>query len=579
MGQRVRWIWYTDVFSGVSFSKVFTNPSGFSTSASPSVDMTRLLTIFAAMIARAVQDGQNWFFKAWALGLSCWVIAVGSVFGSGIQYYPSPLTGGLGPVVDLQGIWKDENGNRHIVPFNHFDREEMHMQRTFDLPGYDQLQDTLYLYLEAVAWSSEIYLNDKLLAVTEDPFEEHLLPLKKQWLKPLGNVLTIHLYTKGLTFPWYPERFVGIFRQALILQASSISFAVRFPELVPSAKKAALVAAYEPSNQYLNDTAIIQRLASGLFAYPYADPLAFPFRPSNRAQAIVAAKGWKVLSNLQMADSLAAYNAYPYASKADHKNLQFWRDEKLIPTSHYGHYQSQEAINSPVLNPPDRVSLVIFLLIPVLCMLSLKLIAPRAYGSLGEYVTKTKIYLELIADNKFLKVEQRWLMNALRMIVTAVTVALFLYYVELSESWSMLNIFATHSILYRTLSSNMQPLWQLFLEAFALVAILNLLKYFIFNTIGTVFRVFNLSSSIQNLDVFASFPLNLVPYIPASFIFFLEPVPGAIVLRVWGLLFLLYGARRVWLLYGGLSRLYQVSGSLKFLYICTLEILPWVILI
>ncbi|HEX2900008.1 MAG TPA: DUF4271 domain-containing protein, partial [Bacteroidia bacterium] len=194
-------------------------------------------------------------------------------------------------------------------------------------------------------------------------------------------------------------------------------------------------------------------------------------------------------------------------------------------------------------------------------------------------ITKTKIYLELIADNKFLKIEQRWLMNLLRMIVTSVTVALFLYYVELAESWSMLNLFTTHSIVYRTLAGAAQPLWQLFLEVFALVVFLNLFKYFIFNSIGTVFRVFNLSASIQNLDVFASFPLNLIPYLPASFIFFLDPGPGGIVLRIWGLLFILYGARRISLLYGGLNRLYQISGSLKILYICTLEILPWLILI
>lgn len=501
------------------------------------------------------------------------------LLANGLRYFPSPLTSGLGAVMDLQGIWFDAHGNRHLVPFNLFDRDEMELKRNFDLPAYDQLQDTLYLYLEAVAWSSEIFLNERLLAVTEDPFEEHLLPLKKEWLKPGGNLLVIRLSTQGLVFPWYPDRFLGIFRQALILQADDEPFTVRFSETVAKASKAALLAAWEPGRQYLNDTMIVRQLGAGLFAYPYPDPVTFPFRPSNRAQAILAELGWKVLPNPAAADSLAAYNAYPYAQEADHKHLLFWRDGMLRPTSRYDHYQSQASITHPTLLPPDRTALLIFLLVPVLCMVSLKLIAPRAYGSLGEYVTKTKIYLELIADNKFLKAEQRWLMNLLRMVVTAVTVALFLYYVELSGSRAMLNIFATHSLLFRALQGGTVPLWQLFVEALVLVAGLNLMKYFLFNTIGTVFRVFNLSASIQNLDVFASFPLNLVPYLPASFIFFLEPAVGEIVLRVWGLLFLLYGSRRVVLLYNGLSRLYQVSGSLKILYICTLEILPWMVLI
>ncbi|MFN8394657.1 MAG: DUF4271 domain-containing protein [Bacteroidia bacterium] len=512
--------------------------------------------------------------------LLCLVLGLGAkVRASGLRYYPSPLTDGLGAVVDLKGIWFDENNYRHIVPFNKFDRDEMALRREFDLPEYNALQDTLYLYLEAVAWSSEIFLNDKLLAVTEDPFKEHLLPIQKSWLKPTGNVLRVRMTTHGLSFPWYPEPFIGIFRQALILQADRQTERVSFPKQVTTARRAAMIASWQPGPQYLDDTTIILKLTSGLFAYPYQDPLAFPFRPSNHAQAIIAAQGWQMLSNPGAADSLAVYNSYPYASATDHKLLRFWRDSQMRPTSNYGHFQTQTAIVSPKLTPPDRTSLVIFLLLPVICMLLLKVAAPKAYGSLGEYITKTKIYLELIADNKFLKGEQRWLMNILRIIVTSVTVSLLLYYVELSESWRMVNIFSTKGLIYRYLAPEDVPLWEIFLVVFGLVAGLNLAKYFLINSIGTVFRLFNLNSSIQNLDVFAAFPLNLAPYIPASFIFFLEPGAGSIVLTIWGFLFVLYGVRRVALLYAGLSRLYAISGSLKILYICTLEILPWLILV
>lgn len=512
--------------------------------------------------------------------LLCLVLGLaGRVRASGLRYYPSPLTDGLGAVVDLKGIWFDENNYRHIVPFNSFDRDEMALRRDFDLPDFAGLQDTLYLYLEAVAWTSEIFLNNRLLAVTEDPFKEHLLPIQKSWLQPTGNVLKVRMTTKGLSFPWYPEPFIGIFRQALILQADRQVERVSFPKQVTSTRRAAMIASWQPGRQYLDDTTIILKLTAGLFAYPYQDPLVFPFRPSNHAQAIIASQGWQVLGNPSAADSLAIYNSYPYASATDHKILRFWRDAEMRPTSNYGHFQSQLAIVSPKLRAPDRTYLVVFLLLPVICMLLLKVVAPRAYGNLGEYVTKTKIYLELIADSKFLKGEQRWLMNVLRMVVTSVTVSLLLYYVELSESWRMVNLFSTKSLIYRYLAPHDVPLWEIFLVVFGLVVGLNLAKYFMINSIGTVFRLFNLNSSIQNLDVFAAFPLNLVPYLPASFIFFLEPQAGSIVLTVWGILFVLYGVRRVALLYAGLSRLYAISGSLKILYICTLEILPWLILV
>lgn len=516
-----------------------------------------------------------------AIMVACSIFLAPSLQGqhSKSTYYPSPLTGGLRPVLDLQGIWRDDLGHRLSVPFNYFDRAEMNLTRTFDLPTIDALQDTLYLYAEAVAWSSEISLNGRLLAVTDDPFAEHLLPLDKNWLLPTGNSLQIHLSTKGLSFPWYPKRFIGIFRQILLLEVDSLPRFPKFPAIVAHASKGALLAAWSPEMQYLDDSTVMNELSSGLFSFPDRVPLAFPYRPSNMAMSIFAKYGWQVLASPDGADSLAAYNAFPFSTEAEHKNPHFWRDNAMRPTAFYRQYQSKAAMGDPELHQPNKTSLLLFLLIPVFCMLLLKVAAPKAYGSLGEYLTKTKIYLELISDNKFLKVEQRWLMNSLRMVLTAVTVTLFLYYVQLSESWRFLNVFSSHSMLYKALYGTEMPLWEIFLWAFLVTATVNLVKYFIINSIGGVFRVFSLGPSIQNLDVFCAFPLNLVPFLPATFIFFLDAGTGGIILRIWAILFLLYGARRVWLMYSGLSKLYQISGSLKFLYICTLEILPWVIII
>ncbi len=521
--------------------------------------------------------------KFLSLGLAgiAWLLGFGTSWSqqAPISYYPSPLTGGLRPVMNLQGIWFDENGNRHVVPFNYFDRDEMELTRKFDLHNYEQLQDTIFLYCESVAWSSEILLNGKLLAVTDDPFAEHLLPLQKSWLQPSANVLTIRLSTAGLSFPWYPRRFLGVFRQLLLLEVDSLPSFPKFPITVAAAQKAALLAAWSPEDQYLRDDLIIRELASGLFSFPDRIPIALPFRPSNQSMAILGALGWPVLASPDAADSLAAYNAFLFSTEAEHKNLHFWRDVELRPTAAYRHYQGMIDVERTEFNQPNRAILVLFLLLPVICMLLIKLLVPRSYGSLGEYLTKTKIYLELIADNKFLKVEQRWLMNAMRMILTSVTFGLFLYYVQLSESWKILNFFGSHSVLYRALHGSALPLWEIFLWALAIIFALNLLKYILINGVGTIFRVYTLGPSIQNLDVFAAFPSNLVPFLPATFIFFLEPTAGSIVLRVWAILFVLYGARRVWVLYSGLGKLYQISGSLKFLYICTLEILPWIILI
>ena len=495
------------------------------------------------------------------------------------HFYPSPLTAGLSEVIDLQGVWEDEVGYKHIVPLNYFDREHLFLAKTFDIPSFDALQDTVYLYVEAVAWSSEIFLNGYLLKVTEDPFAEHLLPIRKQLLNPKSNRLTIEMSTKGAAFRWYPARFVGIFRQISLLQADSLSLSPRFPEVLKSAPRAGMVAAWSSKNGYLSDSIPIQASTEGLFSFPFATPIVFPFRPSNQSLHWLAKKGFKTVSTASAVDSLAAYNYYPFAGELGNWNLGFWRDENMRPRADYGTFQGLNMLGKPPIKPVDRTALLIFLLVPVLSLLIIKIVAPRAYGNMAEYVTKTNIYLELVANNKFLKAEQRWLMNIVRMILTASAVALFLYYVELSGNKHILNFFSGQSILGSVLATEDLSLYELLLKTLGIIVGLNMIKYVFLNGIGRIFRAYNMSSAVQNLDVFGSYPLNILPLVPASFIFFLDSEIGWVIMYIWLGLFVLYSCRRVYLVYAGLGRLFSISVSLKILYICTLEILPWILLI
>jgi hypothetical protein len=119
----------------------------------------------------------------------------------------------------------------------------------------------------------------------------------------------------------------------------------------------------------------------------------------------------------------------------------------------------------------------------------------------------------------------------------------------------------------------------LFLQVFAVVGGLSILKYFLLGFIATVYRVHSFSPTIQNLDIYASFPLNLLPVVPGAAIFFMNAEQGAILLVVWYCLMAIHWLRRIYLMSFGLSRLFPLSLSLKILYICTLEISPWIFLL
>ncbi|MEM6269051.1 MAG: hypothetical protein AAF998_06405 [Bacteroidota bacterium] len=494
-------------------------------------------------------------------------------------FTPSDLTRGLSPVLDLTGEWIDLDQGRIQVPFCDAESGRRDLGRNFDLQDYAALPDTLYLYFGGVAWTAELRLNDALLKVTEDPFREQLIPLQKALLRPRGNRITAVLRQEGPERRFAPRHFVGIFRDVWLL---AIDPAVPPPvrlQFVDQASRAVVIAPWTAERGFLADTVALHRSLEGLFAYPYDAAIYLPFAPSARGREILAESGRAVLTDLSGADSVCFYNAYPIGANVGDFSRRFWRDTAGRPTAIYGTYLEPSVLEMQQIRPPDKLALLILLLIPVALLLLLKLVLPRVYGTLPEYLTKTKIYLELIAGAKFLKDEQRLLMNGMRMIMLAVMVSLYLYYVGLFGTWDKLNLLSDESFLYHYFSGSSPSLYEIFLKSLLVVFGLNFVKYIFLNLTGGIFRVLGFSSMVQNLDIFSAFPLNLLPLAPAAVIFFVDIRAGTVLLLVWNIVILIYLFRRLVLIYGGLTKLFQFSTGLKFLYICSLEIAPWVFLI
>lgn len=496
-----------------------------------------------------------------------------------VAFYRSEVTNGLAPVLDLRGRWLDVDEGSITVPFCDQETDRRDLGRVFDLPGYDSLPEKLYLYFEGLSWSAEVRLNGSLMGVTEDPFSEYLFPLNKEWLRPSGNQLEVVLRRTGPSKPLFPNRFLGIYRQVFILGPDSLNRTARVTRKTVTAKRAVVIAPWTTANGIVHDSLAIGPALNGIFAYPDPDPVYFPFRPSAQSMEIAAQLGVTVLLDISGADSICFYNNYPVSPEAGAFFGRFWRDDKNRPTEVYGKYFDVDSLQSRDLDVPDKIALLILLIVPVLMMLLLKLVAPRIYSTFPEYLTKTKIYLELIAGAKFLKDQQRWAMNLMRMTFTSVFVSLYIYYVSLSGDWSHLNILSSGSFLYQYFEGSSPSLYQIFLQVMGVVVGFNLFKYFMLNLSGSIFRVFGFSATLQNLDIFASFPLNLLPIVPGAVIFFLEADTGNILLHVWHALILIYFLRRLLLVFNGLTKLFQFSTGIKILYICSLELAPWIFLI
>jgi|GEM_PF-2243649 len=497
----------------------------------------------------------------------------------GNDFVPSALTSGMKSVVNLHGDWKTAEGLNKTVPFVEADLSQLEISCQFDISLSEYQTDACYLYFEALAWSAEIYLNGRLLKVTEDPFAEQLLPLNKKWLKATGNEVRVVLDRSGSTRPLYPEPFIGIHRQAHVLVTDVGAEIVSPPQYLLFASKAILLAPWSEITGFGNDLAVVKQYTSGIFAMPSDLPIVLAFRPSNAAMQWLSGQGRQLVYIPETVDSIGFYNAYPIGGGGRVLHPDFWRDTQLKPMKGYGSFQQWEALKAPRVEGGNRVALLSLMLIPILGLLVIRLGLPRVYETLPEYLSKTKIYLELIGNNKFLKSGQKLLMGLIRILITTTTLTLYIYYLSESGSLDRLNLLSEKSIPYQFFRTGNASAPAIFGVVFLIILLSNGLKYAFLNLAGGIYRVGGLASSVQALDVFASFPLNLLSLLPLTFMFFTEPEIGTVLLYVWYGLFLVYMARRVVLIYAGISRLYSFSASLKFLYICILEILPWFLLL
>lgn len=499
--------------------------------------------------------------------------------GKGSGLVPSALTSGLKSVEDLQGNWFGPDGKVTAVPFVDEQLSQLDLFYRFDLPLEGYQEEQFYLYFEAVAWSAEVYLNGFLLKVTKDPFAEQLLPLERKWLLSQGNKVRVVMNSKGKERALYPQPFLGIHRQAHILVTDVEAEIVPEPEYSMLARKAMLLAPWSEEGGYQDDLSTVKRCAKGIFAMPSDLPICLAFRPSNASMQWLVASKRTLVFVPEGIDSLGFYNSYPIGGGARVLHPEFWRDNTFRPKGGYGKFQSWDELKAPRTGKDNRVALLSLMLVPILGLLVIRLGLPRVYETLPEYLGKTKIYLELIGNNKFLKSGQKLLMGLIRLLITTTALTLYVYFLSESGSLDRLNILSENSIPYQFFQEGSSSAFEIFGVIFLVILLCNGLKYVLLDLAGGIYRIGGLASSIQALDVFASFPLNLLSILPLAFLFFTEPEIATVMLWVWYGLFLVYMVRRVILIYAGISRLYSFSASLKFLYICTLEILPWLLLL
>lgn len=486
-------------------------------------------------------------------------------------------------VLGLSGAWLSEDDKLQYVPFQLNTERVRTFRRLFRVQEFGSRSDTMFIRFEGVAWKAEIRLNGRLLKVSEDPFRDFILPVPLEWLKPVDNELIVKMFPSGQSHESKAAFFSGIFRPVWLLERSSrgVTTDARGSFQNGGPREILIFPAWNPETGFLDPDDHYRSIPDS-FAQAGVSHLLFPLALSMPVRRVFAHGPKRFsLSNLPLKSGtlFALWQAYPIQRGLRSLNEFAWHDLSGKRTDFYGKYAEFRYSSSNIVETPDQLALAMLLAGIVLFLLLFKLFNSRIYGVLFEFISKPKIYLELIANGKFLRPIEAFALTLFRLFALATTATLFFYFLQLSNQTNFLNIFSSNSLLHQFLKGGDQEFGILFLMVLGFVVGLSLLKYLLISVLERVYKLPSFAGYIPSLDFFASFPANLFAIIPLSLLFFSDGDYQVAILVVFIVLLMSSLSRRLITLYWSLSNLMSFSRSMKILYICGLEILPWVFLL
>ena len=449
---------------------------------------------------------------------------------------------------------------------------QLELSHAFCVP--DSLEgDTLYFYLEGVAWMAELILDSAYLGAQSRPFGAWVIPVPRSLLPP-GT--THHLVLRleiGPSFDWHPTPFLGMSQAPYLLEKDQLApFQRAGMPLAQEADTVAIVAPFYRSSGFVFD---YQEAALNLLPVHKQglQKVFFPFPADHRLQRMCRELGFEEVKVLSDTQCICLINAYPYESRHFFTQERFWIDDQAYRTSSYGdafHLGNKARLEAPGLG------LVFMILFPLLSTFLIKLFNPGFFQDQRAILFNPKLNLggaiDLTASNTGLL----GILILLKSLNLAIFLSLVIYYVLRENQWEQLNLLRDWSLLNQWFYGS-ENLWQIFQRSLLLVVLWFVLKNLLLSWVGWIYRVKNLVAGLMSLEVVAAFPLILFLGIPIALILFIPSIWGGWMIVMMLLLLSAYLLRKIYVFYIGLERLFTFSTAVKFLYICALNLMPYVI--
>ncbi len=459
------------------------------------------------------------------------------------------------------------------VPFTTDAQGELHLENTFYLDSLPD--DSLYLYFEGIGWNTSLVLNDVFLGVHQDPFEPWLIPLAAIWCKPGSNRLQLRL-SIGEGKAYYPKQFVGIFRPAYISDRAGI--AKLSERILPTGSDAAMAAAIAP---YYGEKGYEYGAFEAAFVLAQVKRAGlkhvfFPYRPDRKMLEMCAQIGLVEVKQLSKNTKLAWINSYPYEPYTLLYPLPFWLNEELKRTPRFGSFIEIEKPSPFPVNRNISPLLILIIVFPWLSFLMLKLLNPALFELAKNWRQKPNIwvtaFLELLSTNSGMLV----VLQLLRVLTASCLLSMLFFFINQMNRWELLNWFKDWSLLSQIYYGHPR-LESIFLRSLLIVLFLIGLDQLMGWIGNTLFRIPQFTSGVIRIGLIGSYPGLWVLTLPWAFALLVEGAYAPFFVYLGICMMLIHFFRRIYLSYIALGNFFAFSPPIKILYICALNILPYII--
>jgi len=511
----------------------------------------------------------------WLLNATCISASGLLIQKEKIPFTKGPETKGYTLIQELDSLWLDGNLDQIQIPFCDTSGSSYSLRTAF---LYKKGSGPLFLYFQGIAGKTEIYINGALLKIWNSPFIPIIVPLPEGNLLQGVNILRVNIIksTSGFKFAHAPLVFTGIHKPVFLLSKSGVidsSYTVTHSQNQITGKTLAIVAPWFPGIGYNLPVSRAKKCIKelkdrGIYS------VFFPYFPGNHIVSLFQDSLINIMESTDSFKILWLYNEYPGAKNSWQNSFTY--DLYFNQMNKVTYVDNKEYI--VIKSKKDKNIRVIFLLvIPLLLLSIVKQLDSFLFGSLWKWVSMRNMQLVSLITQKTIRSWDLLLLNFTHMVLFSIILSALLDYIRGFDLYQLLHPTWGHGWLIQIVEFLPEDSVMAFLVILLICLATNFFKILIIGIIQLIFGSGKLVIYYLNANIIASFPLNII----ITFLSLFLILPGIqswfIYVVISGML--IYFFRRWYLNYSLFSEGLRINTAWYFLYICTSEILPWLLLV